>query len=167
MNFLRRLFASKVKDGLATAEKRATPHPSSSNLYRFTSLPLTSEDKQKTVRIIESYLENQQLQVPTMPLCHPSNLDFLLHQGTGFVEFYRNKGMTHEQVIEQLANAVSIYLLDHCGYKRYEDSNPESPKKTITLKSVKGESVASIYPIEYCNAVLNKETTFAQLLTKI
>lgn len=167
MNFLRRLFASKVNDDFAVPENSTLSHSTTSFNYRFSLQPLRDDAKEKTIHIIKSYLEQRQLQLPNSPLCHPTNLDFMLNQGNGLVDYYIQRGMTMEQVIEHLANATSIYLTDHCGYKRYEDSLPDSPQRTITLKSVKGQLVISIYPFEHCEAVLSNNTSFVRLLERI
>jgi hypothetical protein len=167
MNFLRRLFASKVNDDFALPENSAISHSSTSNSYRFSSQPLTDEDKEKTIHIIKSYLEHNQLQIPDSPLCHPTNLDFMMQQSNGFANHYLQRGMTIAQLTEHLSNATCIYLTDHCGYKRYEDSLPESPQRAITLKCVKGQIVVSIYPFEFCETVLNSNSTFVTLLERI
>jgi hypothetical protein len=169
MNFLRRLFASRVNDDIVTSENTAYPHSSfkTSNTYRFNVYPLHDSDKRNTIRFIESYLENQQLNITVDPLCHPANLDYILQQRTSFANYYSDRGMTTEQVIEHLAIAISIFLTEECSYKRYIDSNPENAMKKITLKSVKGQIVVSIYPFEFSQSVLNNETSFIKILDRI
>ena len=49
----------------------------------------------------------------------------------------------------------------------YKDSEPEFPKRMMTLKCNKNGSMLSVYPMEYALKVLNNESAFETLYTRI
>ena len=120
------------------------------------------------LKMVESYyLEYKLAKKVEKPLNHPANLDQVVNEGVGFHIYCKQFQLEDSQVIMFLSYAFSDFLINTYGFKYYKDSTPEFPYRAITLKYNKNGTVLSLYPFEYALKVLNKESTFESLYSRI
>ncbi|MEN0053404.1 MAG: hypothetical protein AAGC65_07030 [Mucilaginibacter sp.] len=115
----------------------------------------------------EFYRDNKIQPKVQEPINHPLNLDQIVNEGLGFHTYCKAFNLKDSMITLFLATGFSEFLINKYGFKVYKDSEPEFPKRMMTLRYDKNGSMLSIYPMEYALKVLNKESAFETLYTRI
>jgi hypothetical protein len=120
------------------------------------------------LKMVDSYFpDNKLTKKINKPDNHPLNLDQTVYEGPGFQLYCKQFQFGDNETTMFLAYAFADYLIRTYGFKLYKDSEPEFPLRTLTLKYDKKGVVVSLYPIEYALKVLNHESKFEDLHTKL
>ena len=121
-----------------------------------------------SLKMIESYFLDNNIEPKIKnPINHPNNLDQTVSEGLGFHMYCNAMQFEDNATIMVLAMAMSDFYVRHLDFKLYNDNEPESPLRSMTLKYNKNGAVLSLYPYEYSLKVLENSATFTELFDKI
>ena len=166
MKFLKRLFSSKHKN--STQKNKIGVDTQEYFEERYTEEQENHSIIDGSLKMIRSYfIDNKIDKKVKNPINHPLNLDQVVDDGMGFQLYCKAFEMEDTMIIGMLATAFSEFMKTSFGFKSYRDHEPEYPLRSMTLKYNKNGIVLSLYPYEYALKVLNYETTFEQLYTKV
>jgi hypothetical protein len=171
MNFLKKLFSSKK------AKETGQPDTDLPGVYsdehfrkrykeeNINTNPAVMDGCMKMFKgfFIDNKIEQKVLQ----PINHPVNLDQLVNEGRGFHAYCKAFKLEDSMIVSFLSLGLSDFLINKYGFKLYKDSEPEFPLRAMTLKYDKNGTVLSLYPIEYALKVLNRESGFESLHTRV
>nr|WP_294944974.1 hypothetical protein [uncultured Mucilaginibacter sp.] len=171
MNFFKKLFSAEKP---AAAEEGKTDFAGVysdqcfNDRYTESDIEEHAEMIEGSLKMIESYfLDNKLEREIYQPINHPQNLDQVVTEGMGFLTYCKAFELPDGQIAWFLAMAFIEFLQKNFGFKIYMDNKPEFPLRTMTLKYDKNGVILSLYPLEYAVKVLQNESTFLGLYSRL
>ncbi|MCK7591519.1 hypothetical protein M0G43_13110 [Subsaxibacter sp. CAU 1640] len=173
MNFFKKLFSGKKEepqkandnhdrtsfDGIATIEYFNK---------RYKEEKIDSDMLDGALKMIESYfIDNKITRKVKEPINHPINLDQTVDDGFGFSLYCKAFNLEDTHALMFLALSFNDFMIKNYGFKLYNDSEPEFPLRTMTLKYDNEGAKLSLYPIEYASKVLAYESSFEELHKRV
>jgi len=121
-----------------------------------------------SIKMIESYFTDNKLEKNIVsPVNHPLNLDQVIDDGIGFINYSKAFQLQDNEAIQFLAFAFNDFLIRNLNFKLYLDKDPEFPLRTMVLKYDQDGIVLSLYPFEYTLKVVSNESSFDKLYNKV
>lgn len=168
MNFFKRLFSSSKNE--SDQSEKVNYNEIVTDKYfdeRYSKHQLDPVIYDGAIKMIESYFHDNKINRTISEVNHPVNLDLAGNEGLGLLLYCKAFDMGDKETMLFLALAFSGYMMENFDFELYNDKTPEYPLRTMTLKYNKKGALLSLYPLEYSLKVLNHESNFEDLLTKI
>lgn len=171
MSFLKNIFSSKkIKNSDQEESEFKGVYSTEAFDQRYVVQDYDKDQKVygDSLKMIESYfIDNKLEQNITSPINHPLNLDQVIDDGMGLLNYGKAFQLQDNEIILFLAFAFNDFMIRNLDFKLYMDKEPEFPLRTMVLKYDQDGTVLSVYPFEYALKVMNNESSFDNLYTKV
>lgn len=171
MNFFKKLFSGKKEESQTENNNRTSFEGIATEEYlnkRYKEEKIDDSTLDSALKMVESYfIDNKIERKVKEPINHPINLDQTVDEGFGFSLYCKAFNLEENHALMFLALSFNDFMIKNYGFKLYNDSKPEFPLRTMTLKYDKEGAKLSLYPIEYTSKVLQYESSFEELHKRI
>ena len=171
MKFFKKLFSSKKEQAKQENESKTSFEGMATEEYfheRYNEEQIDDAMLEGALKMIESYfIDNKIERKVAEPIHHPINLDQTIDDGFGFPLYCQAFNLEAYHAMMFLALSFNDFMIKNYGFKLYNDSQPEFPLRTMTLKYDQEGAVLSLYPVEYASKVLRYEASFEELHQRI
>lgn len=171
MNFFRKLFSGKKEEPKREDDNKTSFKGIATEEYfnkRYKEEKIEASMLDGALKMVESYfIDNKIERKVKEPINHPINLDQTIDDGNGFPLYCKAFDLEENHALMFLALSFNDFMIKNYGFKLYNDSEPEFPLRTMTLKYDNEGAKLSLYPIEYTSKVLRYESSFEELHKRI